>query len=55
MLLAADSGSGDVAVLLLNKRKDKKVLAPPPRLFLMIPTGAKPSEIAVKTASRTAQ
>jgi hypothetical protein len=44
-----------VAVLLLNKRRDKKVQAPPPRLFLMIPTGAKPADIAVKTVSRTAQ
>jgi YVTN family beta-propeller protein len=52
MLLVADSGSGDVAVLLLDKRVDKKVQAPPPRLFLMIPTGARPSQIAVKTASK---
>jgi YVTN family beta-propeller protein len=52
MLLAANSGSGDVAMLLLDKRSDKKVEAPPPRLFLMIPTGARPSEIAVKTASK---
>jgi YVTN family beta-propeller protein len=51
MLLVADTGSGDVAVLLLNKRRDKKVQAPLPRLFLMIPTGARPSDIAVKTAS----
>jgi YVTN family beta-propeller protein len=52
MLLVADSGSGDVAVLRLDKRRDKKVLGPPPRLFMMIPTGARPSQIAVKTASR---
>ncbi len=52
MLLVADSGSGDVAVLLLDKRSDKKVQAPPPRLFLMIPTGARPSQIAVKTVSK---
>ena len=55
MLLVADSGSGDVAVLLLDKRSDKKVQAPPPRLFMMIPTGARPSQIAVKTASKANQ
>jgi hypothetical protein len=40
-----------VAVLLLDKRSDKKVQAPPPRLFMMIPTGARPSQIAVKAAA----
>jgi YVTN family beta-propeller protein len=50
MLLVADSGSGDVAVLRLDKRHDKKVQAPPPRLFMMIPTGERPSQIAVKTS-----
>ena len=52
MLLVADAGSGDVAVLRLDKRRDKKVQAPPPRLFMMIPTGAKPSQIAVKALSK---
>jgi hypothetical protein len=48
----ADSGSGDIAVIRLDKRHDKKVTDPQPRLFMMIPTGAKPSQIAVKTASK---
>jgi hypothetical protein len=39
-------------VLLLNRRRNKKIQAPPPRLALMIPTGANPCDIAVKTASR---
>jgi len=52
MLLVANSGSGDVSVLRLDKRRDKKVLAPLPRLFMMIPTGERPSQIAVKTASK---
>jgi YVTN family beta-propeller protein len=52
ILLVTDSGSGDVAVLRLDKRRDTKVLAPPPRLFMMIPTGAHPTQIAVKTASK---
>jgi len=52
MLLVANEDSGDVAILLLNQRQDKKVDAPAPRLFQMIPTGARPSAIAVKTVMR---
>jgi YVTN family beta-propeller protein len=52
MLLVANSGSGDVSILRLDKRRDKKVLAPPPRLFMMLPTGERPSQIAVKTATK---
>jgi len=48
MLLVANSRSGDVAVIRLDKRKDKKITAPPQRLFTMIPVGGNPVQIVVK-------
>jgi YVTN family beta-propeller protein len=55
MLLVADADSGDVALLLLSKRQDKKIDAPPPRLFQLIPTGARPYGIAIKTVTHVSQ
>jgi hypothetical protein len=49
MLLVANSGSGDVAVIRLDKRVNKKAQAlPTPRLFTMIPTGERPNSIVIK-------
>jgi hypothetical protein len=48
LLFVADSGSGDVSVLRLGSRADKKNPAPPQRLFTLIPVGMQPNGIAFK-------
>jgi DNA-binding beta-propeller fold protein YncE len=48
LLFVADTGSGDVSVLRLDVRRDKKIQKPPQRLFTMIPTGMQPNGIAFK-------
>ena len=48
LLFVADSGSGDVSVLRLDRRADKKNPAPPQRLFTLIPVGMQPNGIAFK-------
>lgn len=54
MLLAAGSRSGDIAVIRLDKRIDKKQKDRPPyRMFTTIPAGMSPSAIAVKAFDAT--
>ena len=52
LLFVADTGSGDVSVLRLGVRRDKKIQKPPQRLFTMIPTGMQPNGMAFKMPCR---
>jgi len=55
LLFVNDSGSGDVSVLRLDPRVDKKIQAPPQRLFTMIPVGMQPNGIVFKASSTASQ
>jgi YVTN family beta-propeller protein len=48
MLFVGDSSSGDAAVLRLDRRMNKKVVGPNPRLFTMVATGAEPRSVVIK-------
>jgi DNA-binding beta-propeller fold protein YncE len=48
MLFVGDATSGDTAVLRLDRRMDKKVTGPNPRLFTMVATGTQPRSVVIK-------